>query len=34
MIDVTKPSKEVPQSQINVIKAELMDLARDAAKSL
>jgi hypothetical protein len=34
MIDATKPSKEIPQAQINAIKAELMDSARDAAESL
>ena len=34
MIDVTTPSKAVPQAQVNVIKAELMDAARDAAETL
>ena len=34
MIDVTKPSKEISQAQINAVKAELMDAARDAAETL
>lgn len=34
MIDVTTPSKEVSQAQIDRIRLELMDAARDAAETL
>lgn len=34
MIDVTNPSKAISEAQLNAIKAEIMDLARDAAATL
>lgn len=34
MIDVTTPSKEIPPTQVEAIKEELMDAARDAAETL
>jgi uncharacterized protein YoaH (UPF0181 family) len=34
MIRNTEPSKNVPEAQVNAIKLELMDAARDAAETL